>query len=404
MGKINFALSLLFLSSVKAFAINFEVNEQGYCPGIKVSLATTVEIVNPIDENSLEYRLCERMFPNHKNRKSIQSNKYGVPSNVQNYDAPVIRNSESFSLSHVNHSKRVNVHISEDGNYPTFSDDFLDQQYGFDYYKDINLSYNFLLESNDWDGIYELNRQAANVWRAVLSKSDLHHDYDSLKNAYIFNKKLHSKRRGRKEIDELIFNYQKSVLDFLSSSGVRYTYGASLISEFHPFFMQTIIEFYSESFISSLTDKRRIKDTDLYSYSKILYASLFVNEKYDKKVREIFQISSSAYQHFEYQAGILSLINMAVANKNCFQLGLKPELSRSIISSMNNYLYSTEISNIFKNTQGNLSLNCGKTELMGRKVHSILYNAAYKYFEKDILNPYRKKAVKFFKKIDWAGY
>ncbi|WP_273870517.1 hypothetical protein [Halobacteriovorax sp. GB3] len=291
------------------------------------------------------------------------------------------------------------LQVSLEGSYPSFDrgDRYVygrDISYGLDGIDDIHLSYEYLLESNDWDSLVELNNDSHRLWKKLLKTTNLHKSYEELNRAYLKGNKLHSKRKIRKELEKEIINFKKKVYDYLSSGSVHYTYGASLVDQFHPFFVQVLVEIFSKSFLYAGIDRRRFDAEQLQKDSLILYGSILGDEELIGNILRIENIDESLYRKREFKGSLVSLIAMVASNKNCDQIGLLPEVSLNSLIHFKPVIYELSVNHIFTNIQQNLIYNCFLSP-------TNFYNSAIGSFNKSYLKLVRKRAEKDLRQIDW---
>ncbi|MDD0853933.1 hypothetical protein HBN50_12545 [Halobacteriovorax sp. GB3] len=398
---IIFSCSLI---SLKSSASNYRIDKNNTCEDKRFNEANK----NIFFRNSLEAKFCERLFPDLNDKKALASRDYGVPSRAQNYRAPKIKEIDHFKVLRASMeftTTPILVNVSSDGEYPKYPK-FFEEEYGFDtdWPNEIALSYDYLIESQDWQGLLDLNIQASKIWDLILEKSDIHQDYDSLKNAYVFGKKLHSKRKGRKEIDHMIKAYQKNVFDFLSSSGGRYTYGVSLIDHFHPFFLQIVIEFASELFAIDFVDRDRFSEFNFRLDYQLLNATLIANPNMMIAYSHWIENFEELLSKYEHRGAIISILSMAATETECLQLGLKPEISRSVLLGIHTDKYRQVSKQIMMYLKSDIRQSCGNVDSLffpDIQLQSRIYNIYYPQFGKSIVKPFRENGKRFLDSVDW---
>ncbi|MDD0853931.1 hypothetical protein HBN50_12535 [Halobacteriovorax sp. GB3] len=412
--KVLFYLSLLCaLQAFFSFSVyGFEkvsIYQNDSCDG-QYQQVGDFKLEHFFKSNSLEKIMCERGFPPKFRKSYLYDSRYGVSSKDQDYGKSRLDLSEKLVFYHLGKE----LLVDEFGSYPDLALGVKPIQnmprtirlnYGFPTRESIHLSYEFLLESNDWDSLLDLNNLAKEVWDRVLSLSDKHNNYDDLKNAYLLSSKLHTKKEGREKIDHLINTYKQTVLDFLSSGGIRYTYGASMIENFHPFFSQVIIEIFTNLYRDAEVDGSfSFKSESSFLDAIVIYSSSVASKEKRNQVFETVPHLKERIKSEEVRGSVLSLMNMIAARSSCRQLGLKPELSRVILSHLESVFYGLDVGNMIKNISENVELNCGEirwwSEYDQYRVSKI-YSRQYSGYKKHILIPMRKKIRSLMKNFSW---
>ncbi|MDD0853935.1 hypothetical protein HBN50_12555 [Halobacteriovorax sp. GB3] len=420
--QLSVLFSLFLLASESLGQSTFVRDDEGHCE--KINVKNSGAFIN-IQKGSLEYRLCERMFPADATRRSLYDQRFGVPSAFQNYDDFKIDYFEEAIVSHYksrfdyeklsvqsylgipsssgnsifHKSTPGKILVSKNGKHPEVIKNEksinrhmkIDIEYGFNSLTVIDLSLDYVRTSNDWEMILELNKEASVMWRSILEKSNLHSSYDELNNAYIQGEKLHSNWLERRSINKMIKAYKRQVYDFLSSGSIRYTYGVSMLNSFHPFFTQVLLEMFFSSFNYAKVDGKRKKGHDYEKESLALFVAAFGDQEVIRLVSNDDTQWNTYFANNEVKGSLLSLLSMT-ATKDCFQLGLKPEISRTLFLGFDPIYYHQTVSKIFTNISGNIAHNCGigKDEEYGI-YYSNLYHSEYKGLNKDMLKLFRKR-------------
>lgn len=328
------------------------------------------------DLNYLEYRFCDDLMKVDL-KNPFQAS--GIPFEKMNFEGA--RFKESFS--EVDLILKSKSFILEDGLYQVALSDsgevpfqHINLDYGYEYEsgliliepyervakkKRFELSRPYLESALDWETIMDLDQKAKRAWNeyVLLMKKKGIHDSKSLREHY-FSKGYKSK---------VFDNFRQSLIVFMESSTISATYGLSLIENFHPFFVQTLLEF------------------SLYSQHRLRYG---INPS------AIFNKSFKERASYGQVEGLVSytflLLNIVTANdKSCLNFGLSPEYSRSLVEDRD-FLDHDILDHIITSYKYNTAKNCGTFyghkfyqlngyDKMGGKAQFDMGKIIYKKFE-----------------------
>lgn len=365
-----------------------------------------------IDDHSLEAKYCNRLFNSQDRFKNLFNRDVGVPANeLGNNELYVLDNSKVEKVKFFKSSnlkKYQLLGVSEDGGQP------FDQFYRSEsdaYTREVMRNYTngleglnsidekFISDGVDWESFLELNIKGQKLWQYVVDRSrELNDKYpeEEARFNYFNQKRFVKDKKEHQKITEKIVDYKKEVFNFLDSSEMKVNYGLTKMSSFDPFFIQVIIEFFVSTNIYTMFDKKAILKNDFTVESKIIERNLYPDrinkvDYYDEDKLEEIQ------KRFYYKSNIIPIMSMAFSKSGCNHLGLRPELSRTIIQSFNPLLFSSFARGQFESMKANNALNCGSVEfLQFKSTHSIVYSNASKML-KDIIERYRELSYLKFK-------
>lgn len=357
-----------------------------------------------IAENSLEAKYCTRLFNTNDKFKRIFDRDVGVPAkSLNNKELRVLDNSKIREVHFYDslHSKTPRIlKTKEDGQRP-FDD--LDEAHSDKYTRAIGRMYKnglekvrdldekFIEEGADWESILELNLKARSLWREIVERSrELNKEYPEEEARYnYFNENRFVKdKKEHKKLEVKIIEYKKEVLHFLDSSEMKVNYGLTKMSSFEPFFVQVILEFFAATNIYTLFDKSALRKHDYSAESLIIERNIFPDniiktDFYDENKVEELQ------RKFYYKSNLIPLLSMIYSMPGCSHLGLRPELSRTLIQGFNPILFKEFTKEQFFSMIANNARNCGSVEYMNsRSAHSFIYSNASKFLE-DIVERFR---------------
>ncbi|EQC49279.1 hypothetical protein M899_1711 [Bacteriovorax sp. BSW11_IV] len=317
---------------------------QFYCPQrIKISQGV-YSILAKEGLNYLEYSFCASLMSVDL-KKPFKSS--GIPFSRMNFEGARFKQSFDNEVDIVLRSQSM---LLDNGHYKVVSTDngevpFQHKNLDFDYKYDsglilippyrrraekstFELSHSYLEKSLDWEAILELDQMAKKAWDDYVFEMNKKGVYESgaLREHY-FNKGYKNK---------IFDNFRHSLVIFMESSTVSVTYGLSMLENFHPFFVQTLLEF------------------SIYSQYRL---------RYGLNPSAIFNKAFTERASIGQDEGLVSytflLLNIVTANdKSCLNFGLSPEYSRSLVE-YRDFLDHDILDHIVSSYKYNTSKNCG---------------------------------------------
>jgi len=340
-----------FVADSKVKAI---VNKDGICNQVKSNGK-----VHNLRVGTLESRYCSTIYK-FKKKDYFKLNKGSLAEDLFITEYKILEENEV-----------VNSYSFGDGSL-YFEEVTFDQNLGLMSSKTKKQSdYETVFRDTDWEELLELNLTAQYLWAKYSKK----YGSEKARDLYFKNK-----------LEKDIQIFKKSVIVFLESTELGNHKGLSLLSNFHPLFSQVLIEIFSDVFTFTLSGEKASK-TDLYrtrlrpcffGCNQNFRQGIYLEEEYDimyytmnmdsERVSYIpitYGFSSGlearASRVFKKMANVFILMNM-ISAKECMVWGLRPELSRIIVQSLN-YGYAivdnNDLQSMFLTLKMRNALACG---------------------------------------------
>ncbi|WP_372654995.1 hypothetical protein [Halobacteriovorax sp.] len=341
--------------------VDYIKSEQGRCDYFIIDKndkqQTYVATRSYISKDNLESTYCERMFAKTAKDFFLKEDK-SSPAELNNYDyaylvpASDVKDLE-FKTNHYEKSKVITTKIirsSENTNssYSTIESIkarrtgsprgiprlrdyyrvFTLNHAGFHSTRDgFNITEEFLTKSNDWDEILEFNIKAKNLW------DDLVEELGETKARifYFDNNALKMNKKKRKYLHDKISFFHIAIRGYLESANIYDTGGLSLVQNFHPLFVQVLLEntssfnLFFENELHNYHEKSLI--LDLLKYMMLIPKDDVTD---DLGFNEQLSMEALIFRNNRLKSYINTLILLNMTEEKCSSFGLWPGASRWI--------------------------------------------------------------------------
>ncbi|GEM_PF-4715186 len=341
--------------------VDYIRSEQGRCVNFIIEKndkkQTYVATRASISEDNLESIYCERMFAKKAKDFFLREDK-SSPAHLNNYDyAYLVQASDvkdlEFKSNHYEKSKVITTRIIRDSENTSSSYYSIEEikarrtssprgiprmrdfyrvftlnHSGFHTTNDgFNITEEFLTKSNDWDEILEFNIRAKNLWDDLVAELG----ETKARIFYFDNKAIKMNKKKRKHLHEKISFFHIAVRGYLESANIYDTGGLSLVKNFHPMFVQVLLENTSHfnKFFSSKLTRYHEKSfvMDLLKYMMLISKDNVTN---DFDFNEQLSKEDVIFQNNRLKSYLNTLILLNMTEEKCNSFGLWPGASRWI--------------------------------------------------------------------------
>ncbi len=272
-----------------------------------------VEILSVDDIDSIKYRIGAKTY------QTIVSDKRGNRSDLNSLEDLKSRWGATYRNSTIKHRDYYRTLTPEHS-------DFYEGSYKF------HITRDFLSASNDWEELVYFNIWAKELWDELV-------DNLGATQARIFYKTLRNDNLSNEQeinLKDKIKIYHMALKSFLETSRSYDTGGLSLVKNFHPLFVQVLLESLSDfnNFYANTMSNHNDKS---YMLEMMKYLTILSESEVATDYHRLASLSEIKKNKGKLRRYINTVILLGMMGDNCHTYGLWPGASRWLLDFINSY-------------------------------------------------------------------
>ncbi len=370
--------------------VNYIRNENDKCAAFALNHngQSTYSYKSQLSNYSLESEFCERMFSakaidffTKRNKSSpAEFNNFEMPElihvdDLQNIEfKPGIKSKSRFKSSVTDktesnfpYKSKEDIKRSAEQSYQSVVIKNRDFYLSFSSYhssfyksgKEFKVLRSFINKSNDWEEVLYLNVWAKNLWDELvttLGAQEARLFYFNLENKIVDNK-------IQTTLKEKIRLFHMAVRSYLETTMSFDTGGLSLLRNYHPLFVQVLIESLADfnHFYNNIIKQHYNKDyvLDMMKYLLILTEDEIFPDFDGQIVTSLIDENKGKLRRY-----VNTILFLNLVEENCHSLGLWPGASRWVVDIFERTIPNTSYSNnpisyLIKNITSKAYKACG---------------------------------------------